>query len=90
MTRLAIRQLIVVCALIGAATTATTAQPADPLLSWNAGRTKQSILDFVAAVTRQGSPQFVPPAERIATFDNDGTLWPSSRCTSSWRLPWIA
>src|SRR5258707_11675260 len=51
------------------------AQAADPLPSWNEGRTKQSILEFVAAVTRDGSPNFVPPPERIATFDNDGTLW---------------
>ena len=57
------------------ATPATVAQPADPLPSWNAGQTRQSILDFVTKVTRQGSPDFVPPAERIATFDNDGTLW---------------
>ena len=48
---------------------------ANPLPSWNDGPTKQAILDFVAAVTREGSPDFVPPAERIATFDNDGTLW---------------
>jgi haloacid dehalogenase-like hydrolase len=48
---------------------------ADPLPSWNDGRAKQSILDFVAAVTRQGSPYFVPELQRIATFDNDGTLW---------------
>jgi hypothetical protein len=48
---------------------------ANPLPSWNDGATKQSILDFVAAVTRDGSPDFVQPAERIATFDNDGTLW---------------
>ena len=47
----------------------------DPLPSWAEGRTRQSILDFVAAVTRQGSPEFIPPSERIATFDNDGTLW---------------
>ena len=47
----------------------------DPLPSWNDGATKQSILSFVAAVTREGSPDFVPPAERISTFDNDGTLW---------------
>jgi hypothetical protein len=47
----------------------------NPLPSWNDGPTKQAILDFVAAVTREGSPDFVPPAERIATFDNDGTLW---------------
>jgi phosphoserine phosphatase len=51
------------------------AQAADPLPSWNDGGTKQSILDFVAAVTRDGSPNFVPASERIATFDNDGTLW---------------
>lgn len=51
------------------------AQSADPLPSWNDGRTKQSILDFVGAVTRDGSPDFVPAPERIATFDNDGTLW---------------
>jgi phosphoglycolate phosphatase-like HAD superfamily hydrolase len=46
-----------------------------PLPSWNDGAAKQAILNFVAAVTREGSPDFVPPAERIATFDNDGTLW---------------
>jgi hypothetical protein len=45
------------------------------LHSWNDGSAKQSILNFVAAVTREGSPDFVPPADRIATFDNDGTLW---------------
>ena len=48
---------------------------ADPLPSWNDGPTKQSILDFVAAVTKEGGPDYVAPAERIATFDNDGTLW---------------
>jgi hypothetical protein len=47
----------------------------DPLSSWNDGRSKQSILSFVAAVTREGSPDFVPVPQRIATFDNDGTLW---------------
>lgn len=47
----------------------------DPLPSWNDGRSKQSILSFVAAVTREGSPDFVPAPQRIATFDNDGTLW---------------
>ena len=57
------------------AASAQTASSANPLPSWNEGATKQSILDFVAAVTREGSPDFVPPAERIATFDNDGTLW---------------
>jgi phosphoserine phosphatase len=47
----------------------------DPLPNWNDGRTKKSITDFVAKVTTQGSPDFVKPAERIAVFDNDGTLW---------------
>ena len=51
------------------------AQGVDPLPSWNDGHAKRSILDFVVAVTRGGSPDFVPVAERIATFDNDGTLW---------------
>ncbi|MGD8933527.1 MAG: HAD family hydrolase [Gammaproteobacteria bacterium] len=54
---------------------AATAQAADPLPSWNAGKTKQSILQFVENITDKSSPDFVPPAERIATFDNDGTLW---------------
>ena len=48
---------------------------ADPLPSWNEGATKKSITDFVARVTTQGGPDFVPPDQRIATFDNDGTLW---------------
>jgi phosphoserine phosphatase len=47
----------------------------DPLSLWNQTATRQAILDFVAAVATPGSPDFVPPAERIATFDNDGTLW---------------
>jgi hypothetical protein len=46
-----------------------------PLPSWREGANKQRILAFVAAVTTPGSAQYVPPAERIATFDNDGTLW---------------
>jgi len=48
---------------------------ADPLPSWNDGKARQSIVDFVAKVTQEGSPDLVPPAERIAVFDNDGTLW---------------
>ena len=46
-----------------------------PLASWNEGPAKQAILDFVRATTDQASPKFVPPEERIATFDQDGTLW---------------
>ena len=47
----------------------------DPLPSWNDGVPKQAIMDFVTRVTTQGGPDFVPPAARIATIDNDGTLW---------------
>lgn len=54
---------------------AQTAASGDTLPSWNDGATKQTILNFVSAVTREGLPDFVPPTERIATFDNDGTLW---------------
>ena len=46
-----------------------------PLASWNDGPAKQAIIDFVRATTDQGSPKFVPPEERVATFDQDGTLW---------------
>jgi phosphoglycolate phosphatase-like HAD superfamily hydrolase len=63
-------------ALVGVlVATSSQAQTADALPSWNEGKTKQSIVDFVSKVTKEGSPAFVPPAERIATFDNDGTLW---------------
>ncbi len=47
----------------------------DPLPSWNDGSAKQAILDFVAAVTTEGGSGFVAPSDRIAVFDNDGTLW---------------
>ncbi len=48
---------------------------ADPLPSWNAGPAKQRIVDFVRAVTTEGGKDYVAPADRIAVFDNDGTLW---------------
>jgi phosphoserine phosphatase len=47
----------------------------DPLPSWNEGPARKAILEFVQATTMPGSPQFVPPEERVATFDQDGTLW---------------
>jgi len=56
-------------------TFALPALAADPLPSWNDGPAKQSIITFVEKVTKAGSPDFVPVPERIATFDNDGTLW---------------
>lgn len=51
------------------------AMAADPLPSWNDGASKQAIVAFVERVTKEGGADFVPPDERIATFDNDGTLW---------------
>ena len=47
----------------------------DPLPSWNEGANKQRIVDFVRAVGTEGGKDYVPPAQRIAVFDNDGTLW---------------
>lgn len=71
-----IRSFSRVCATVLAVTgILSPALAEDPLPSWNEGKTKQSILDFVAKVTKEGSPEFVPVAERIATFDNDGCLW---------------
>jgi hypothetical protein len=47
----------------------------EPLPSWNDTPTRKSIVDFVTAVTQEKGEHFVPPAERVAVFDNDGTLW---------------
>lgn len=55
--------------------TAAIALAQDPLPSWNDGPPKKAIMTFVYDVTREGSPNYVTPEERIATFDNDGTLW---------------
>src|SRR5438093_12024160 len=62
-------------ALLGLLLFVNAAFAADPLPSWNDGPAKQSIITFVEKVTKEGSPSFVPIPERIATFDNDGTLW---------------
>jgi phosphoglycolate phosphatase-like HAD superfamily hydrolase len=64
--------VVLVCALV---ITTTCVYAADPLPSWNDGPAKQSIIAFVEKVTKPGSPDFVPIPERIAVFDNDGTLW---------------
>src|SRR5215475_8661957 len=65
--------------ILGGAAGLLAARPslaqADLLPSWNDGAIKRAILDFVARVTTAGGADFVPPPERIATFDNDGTLW---------------
>jgi phosphoglycolate phosphatase-like HAD superfamily hydrolase len=69
-------RILLAAAIVGAvAFTSTIARAADPLPSWNDTGPKQAIVAFVEKVTREGSPEFVPPAERIAVFDNDGCLW---------------
>ena len=65
----------IIVAITLAALSSNLARADDPLASWNNGSAKQAILEFVKATTNQGSPQFVPPEARIATFDQDGTLW---------------
>jgi hypothetical protein len=61
--------------LLALFTFAASAQAADALTSWNDGPAKKAIVDFVRKVTKKGGVDFVPPPERIAVFDNDGTLW---------------
>ncbi|MFZ0708842.1 MAG: HAD family hydrolase, partial [Terrimicrobiaceae bacterium] len=68
-----IRSTFALIAVIFASSTASRAQ--DPLPSWNDGPAKQAILDFVRETTETGGAKFVPAEERIATFDQDGTLW---------------
>jgi phosphoglycolate phosphatase-like HAD superfamily hydrolase len=67
--------LLLVVGACGVGNAWAQGQAADALPSWNDGRTKQSIIKFVADVTGPSSTAFVPAPERIATFDNDGTLW---------------
>ena len=71
--KLTMKPLTTFVAAIFLATCPTFA--ADPLPSWNDGPSKKAITTFVEKVTRENTADFVPPAERIATFDNDGTLW---------------
>jgi len=68
--------LLLFCLLLLAVGPAAGARAdTDALPSWNDGPAKAAIVDFIARVTAEGGPDFVPAAERIATFDNDGTLW---------------
>jgi phosphoserine phosphatase len=69
------RQALTLTAAALAAPNAALAQRLDPLPSWRDGPRKRALLDFVAAVTTAGGADFVAPADRIAVFDNDGTLW---------------
>ncbi len=93
-----------ILALAGLLALVTHAQAqTDPLPSWNDGAAKKAIVEFVQSTTTQGSQKFVPTSERVATFDQDGTLWveypmysqvmycldrvPARRMTSSRSLP---
>src|SRR5215471_7672279 len=70
--RTAVPALAVFLVLISEASTQSSP---DPLPSWNDGSAKKAVLDFISRITTPNSKDFVPQAERIATFDNDGTLW---------------
>ena len=60
---------------LGLGCSVQVAAQSDPLPSWNDTPTKQAIVEFVGRVTKTGGADFIAPAERIASFDNDGTLW---------------
>lgn len=68
------RTLVLYLVAVSVSTAGALAQ-SDPLASWNDGANKQAIVDFVEAVTAEGGADYVAPGDRIATFDNDGTLW---------------
>lgn len=75
-TRRAAPALVLACLFaLGIALSGAAAAHSDPLISWNDGATKQQIVSFVEKVTDPSNKDFVPPARRIAVFDNDGTLW---------------
>jgi phosphoserine phosphatase len=69
------RAVQAVCVLIVFTLGCAARAQQDPLPSWNDGPSKKAIVEFVGKVTKKGSPDFVKPEDRIATFDNDGTLW---------------
>ncbi len=75
MTRDSIQTIFRTLAVTGLALATVGATVAEPLPSWHEGPAKVAITTFVARVTQEGSPDFVPPMERVAVFDNDGTLW---------------
>ena len=68
------RRLVLASAFCALAVVSTLAQAADALASWNDGTAKARIVAFVKAVTEPGGKDFVAPPERVAVFDNDGTL----------------
>ena len=74
-SHLAVTAVAALALTLSAGTIKAAGNGVDPLPSWNDGPAKQSIITFVEKVTKPGSPDFVPVPERIAVFDNDGTLW---------------
>ena len=66
------------------------AQGEEPLPSWNNGASKKAIVDFVSATTDRSSSRFIPPEQRIAAFDQDGTFGSSTRFTARLSIVWIA
>ncbi|MBK3801139.1 haloacid dehalogenase-like hydrolase [Azospirillum brasilense] len=74
-TAVVLTRRVVLVTYLALALVAPARAQTDPLPSWNEGATKTAVVDFVARVTREGGADFVPAEERIATFDNDGTLW---------------
>lgn len=75
MSQLTLRVISVTSCLLFFLLTTVALAVTDPLASWNDGASKNSITAFVKAVTDKSSPDYVQPRERIAVFDNDGTLW---------------
>ena len=71
-------RLSMIAACLAAGTLLPAAAQTDPLPSWNDTASKKAIVSFVEKVTKEGSADFVPVSERIAVFDNDGTLWPEN------------
>jgi phosphoglycolate phosphatase-like HAD superfamily hydrolase len=67
--------LLAIAALVALAAVSAASAQTDPLPSWNDGPARARIVGFVQAVTEEGGKDYVPPADRIAVFDNDGTLW---------------
>ncbi len=80
--------VFVLAATVGLAPGTRALAQTDPLPSWNDGAAKQAIVEFVNATTDQSAPQFVPSADRIATFDQDGTLWVEHPIYSRWSTAW--
>ncbi len=70
--------MVAITLTVTASAVVSFAEEIDPLPSWNDGPAKEAIVQFIQRVTTEGGSDYVPPAERIAVFDNDGTLWPEN------------